>query len=511
MVKQTENLRIYKNSFFLYIRMLLLIVVQLYTVPIILEALGITDYGIYNVVGGVVTMFSFIGGSMASGSQRFIAFAIGKGEQQNLKKVFNSTLSIYILFALCALVLIECVGVWFLNTHMIIPEDRIIAANWVFQFSLLAFLINLISIPYNSAVIAHERMSVFAYVSIFECFLKLGIALLLPFLGTDKLIIYSILICVVAILVRIIYQVYCLKNFKECRQFCFCYDKKLGKELLMYSGWNMVGSVALIARQQGVNIVLNLFFGTILNAAHSIAQQVNGVLSQFVNNIYVATRPQITKLYAIGKKDNMWNLVFTSSKLAFFLLIYLCIPILVELPTILRVWLKKVPDYTVEISFLMILSILIETLANQIIGAFQAANNIKKYQIYGSSIILLNLPLSYFLLRIYSDNPLLPYIVSVLLSVLYVIALLWIASQEIELNLRSFLKEVLIKSVVVFIVSILIVWCFVELFQATIFRCFITIIFSSSVISLCIWLFGLDSNEKKYIKNILIKKIKNKK
>lgn len=502
-----NNKRIAKNTLLLYVRMLLLILVQLYTVPIILKTLGIEDYGIYNVVGGIVTMFSFIGGSLASGSQRFFAFEIGRKDQSRLKNIFDTTVSIYIILAIIAFIVLEAGGYYFLNTHMKIPANRMYAANWVFQLTILAFIINLISIPYNATVIAHEKMSIFAYVSILECLLKLAVAVLLQFILFDHLIVYSLLICFIAILIRIIYQVYCRKNFEECRKYRFSWDSSKGKELLIYSGWNMIGSIALISRQQGLNIVINLFFGPILNAAHSIGQQINGVLNQFINNVYMATRPQITKLYANNEINEMWNLVFHSSKLAFYLLTILSIPLLLELDEILNIWLHNVPPYTSTIGRLMIISILIETLANQIIGAYQAANKIKYYQIYSSTIILLNIPLSYLFLHFFPTQPVAPYMISILLSILYICSIVWNARKELKMDVWRYIKQVLLNVIVVYFLALLIVRLCIMTLSPSFLRVLITCIISLSSSSLIIWIIGLDKTEKKFITRIIKQKI----
>ena len=478
--------------------MFLLILVQLYTVPIVLKSLGASDYGLYYVVGGVVTMFSFIGGSLSSGSQRFIAYALGKDDVRLLKQTFDTTLSIYIVFAIISFVVLELAGVWFLNCQMNIPTDKLTAANWVYQFSLLAFVINLIIIPYIATVIAHERMSLFAYLSILECILKLGVAIVLQFILENQLVVYAILIFVVAILVQGIYFLYCRFHFVECRNYRLSWNSKIGMELLTYSGWNVVGSLAIISRQQGLNVLLNLFFGTILNAAHSIAQQINGVLTQFVNNLYMATRPQITKLYAAGDSKEMWNLVFRSAKLAFYLLMLVSIPSVIEMNAILTLWLGSVPQYTTEISILMIISMLIETQVNQIIAAFQAANKIKKYQLYSSTILLLNIPITYLLLKTIDDIPLVPYFVSILLSVLYAGSILWQAKVVIQLDLNRYIKQVIFKLSLVFGIAFFCIYNISTLMAPSFYRIACTYSLSIFLIPLIVWLIGLDHFERSF-------------
>ncbi len=486
--------------------MLFLIIVQLYSVPIVLKVLGVSDYGLYNVVGGLVTLFSFIGGSLASGSQRFMAYAIGRNDNAELKKIFNTTITLYLIFSIVAILILETIGLWFLNHKIDIAPDRLYAAKWVFQLSLLTFVVNLVSIPYNSAVIAHEKMSIYAYISILECILKLLIAITLPYFFTDKLITYALLLCIISIFIRFIYQIYCRSQFIECKKVKLSIKSNISKNLLTYSGWNVVGSFALILRQQGINIVINLFFGTLLNAAHSIAQQVSGVLSQFINNVYVATRPQITKLFAIEQYADMWDLTFRSSKLVFFLASYLCIPLLLEIETILQIWLRNVPTYSSQIAFLMIITLLIETLVNQIIGVFQAANKIKTYQLFSSTILLMNVPASYCILTISFNNPLIPYIISCIISLVYITSILIIAKKEIHLDIKKYVVEIIAKDIEVFSLAFTLSFICIRMIPPSILRLILTIIIATIITTIIIWIIGLDSLEKSYIKNFLLKK-----
>ena len=492
-----NNKRIAKNTLLLYVRMSLLIVVQLYTVPIILQALGVEDYGIYNVVGGVVTMFSFIGGSLASGSQRFIAFEIGRGDKERLKKIFDTTVTIYLLLALVAGFLLEIGGYWFLNTQMNIPQERIYAANWVLQLSIWAFLINLVSIPYNAAVIAHERMSLYAYVSIWECVLKLAAAIALQYVLFDKLILYAVFICAITVSVRVIYQLYCRRHFEECRHYRFSRQTYMGKSLLAYSGWNMIGAVATILKKQGLNIVMNVFFGAILNTAHAIALQISGFLEQFISNIYMATRPQITKLYAAEKQQEMWNLVYGSNKLVFYLLTLLIVPAIIEMDTILRLWLHEFPYYTIPIIRLMLISLLIETLINQVIAVCQAYNRIKEIQLYSCSMVLLNVPISYIGLKIYPNFYLLPYIVQVSCSILFVLSILYVSHKVIGLNLRVFFQRFALRCIIVFILIYGSVYYLSSLFNPTWERTILSVVFTLGISPLLIYYLGLTRLERK--------------
>ena len=503
----SDNKRIAKNTLLLYIRMIILILVQLYTVPIVLRNLGLSDYGLYNVIGGVVTMFSFLSGSLTSGTHRYIAYAIGKNDTTLLKNTFNITITIFIAFAIVSFIIVEIFGLWFVNYKMNIPNGRMNAANWILQFSIISFILSIIAIPYRAAIIAHEKMGIYAYVSIAECIAKLGIAISLSYVLFDKLIFYAFLILLVSFSLFSFHQSYCKIKFIECKKLNPTWDAKLGKSLLTYSGWNVIGYTAIIGRSQGSNIIMNLFFGTLLNAAHAISTQINGVITQFINNIYLATRPPITKLYAQNKKVEMWNLIFQSAKIAFYLLTIISVPAIAEIKTILILWLKKAPPYTEQIVIMMIATTLIETLINQLIAAFQAANKIKRYQVYSSTIILLNIPASYLLLKFGLQYALIPYIVSIFLSVLYAISIIWVANKEVGLDVMGFLKKVLIPNISVFILILGIVLFAKTLMAPSMSRIIYTFIISLITSFIIIWAIGLNTVEKQFIKQIVRNKI----
>ncbi len=501
--QSANNKQIAKNTLFLYFRMIILIIVQLYTVPVVLKNLGVSDYGLYNVIGGVVTMFTFIGGSLTSGVQRYVAYAIGKDDSLLLKRTFQTTVTIFWIFAIISMCFIECFGIWFLNNKMQIPQDRICAANWVLQFSIMTFVVNLISIPYNSTIVAHEKMNIYAYVSLFECFSKLLLAFSLPLIFFDKLIYYGAIMFCISLCIRLYYHYYCRKHFLECRNLSLEWDKKLGVNLLKYSGWNVIGTFANLGKQQGLNIVVNLFFGTIINASHSIASQVNGVINQFINNIYMATRPRITKLYACGKTDDMWNLVLSSSKLAFFLLIILCVPAIIEIDYVLELWLKEVPEYTTNIVILLLCTTLIETQTNQLFAAFQAANKIKYCQIYSSSILLLCIPFAYIGVKYICHNPLLPYLVSVSLSVVFISALLLVARKELHLSVSLYMKKVILPNLLCFSILFLCVEIISRNLEQSFLRLLVTILSTVLIAPIVVYIFGLSRQERNIVCNIV--------
>lgn len=376
--------RIAKNTIFLYVRSIIVMAVAIYTSRVVLQALGVEDYGIYNVIGGFVAMFSILSASLVNASQRFISFEMGK-ENPQMARIFSGTISIHLILAIIVFILLESFGLWFLNTQLNISADRMYAANWVYQCSVLTFCINLISVPYNASIIAHERMNVFAYISVYEAFVKLGIVYLLYVIGFDKLIIYGLLMLVIAVSLRLIYGFYCSRQFEECK-FHFVFDKPLFKEMMGFIGWNFFGSTAGILSTQGINILINIFFGVALNAARGIADQVNNAINTFVNNFMTAMNPQITKSYASRDFSYMNMLIIRGGKYAG--LLYWCISLIffVEIDYILSIWLVEVPPYSDVFIRLVIVYSLFLALSNPLYVGMLASGNIKKYQIIMSSL-----------------------------------------------------------------------------------------------------------------------------
>lgn len=343
MTQQYNNKRIAKNTLLLYVRMFFMMAISLFTSRVILQTLGVTDYGINNVVGGLVAMFSLFSNTLTGAISRFITYELGKGQFDRLKTVFSTSVNIQLIMAVVIVVVAEIVGVWFLNHKMNIPADRMYAANWVLHCSILAFAVQLISIPYNASIIAHEKMSVFAYISIVEAVLKLAFVYLLYVSPFDKLISCTVLFLCLAIIIRIIYGNYCSRHFEECK-YELRLDKQLFKEMASFAGWNFFGSTAYILNTQGVNMLINIFFGVLLNAARGVAVQVESAINQFVNNFMTALNPQITKSYAAGETESMITLVCRGSKFSFFIMLLIIIPFEFEAEFILKLWLGIVPE-----------------------------------------------------------------------------------------------------------------------------------------------------------------------
>lgn len=381
----------------LYIRMLFLMIVNLYTSRVILQALGVEDYGVYNAIAGFIAMFSMVSSAIASAISRFITFVLGQGDKDKLKKVFSTAIIIQLTLATIVVVLVEAVGVWFLNTHMTIPDGREVAANWVLQFALVTFVLNLWSTPYNAALIAHEKMAAFAYIGIFEGVANLIIAFMVMYSPFDRLIVYGAFICLIALITRMIYNGYCKKHFDECI-FKWTFDYNLFKEMFSFAGWNFIGSISGLLRDQGINILFNVFCGPIINAARGLAIQVQTAVFKFSSNFYVAVQPQITKSYASDNVDESHDLVLRSSRFAFLLLTALIVPLITETDFILQLWLKEVPAHTTSFVQIILLCTLIDSLSTPLIYLMLATGNIKRYQIVVGLFNFINFPVAWIIL-----------------------------------------------------------------------------------------------------------------
>ena len=395
----SANKRIAKNTLVLYIRMLFTMGISLFTSRVVLQTLGVEDYGISSVVGGVISMFTFINAAMVSSTQRYLNFELVRGDANQLRSVFSTSLQIHALIALAIIVLSETVGLWFLNEKLVIPEARMTAAMWVYQCSILSCAVSIMSTPYNAVIVAHEKMSAFAYISILDVSLKLLVVYLLVVLPFDKLIILAILNLLVQLFIRYIYTIYCHRHFSES-YFQFWFNKTLFKEMFGFAGWSFWGNLAAILYTQGLNMMLNIFFGPIVNAARGIAVQVQSAVQQFVGGFQTALNPQITKNYASNNLPQMHSLMFRSARFSFLLLFFLSLPVLMETNFILTLWLKTVPDDAVVFTQIMICISLIYTTANPCIIANQATGKVKIYQMVVGGILLLILPISYVVLKL---------------------------------------------------------------------------------------------------------------
>lgn len=494
-----NNIRILKNTLLLYARMLIMICVTLYTSRVVISALGIVDYGIFNVVGGLVVIFGFVNSSMASATSRYLTFALGKNDSAQLKTVFDNSLIIHRVIAALVFVFGEIIGVWFLYDQMHIPPERLNAAFWVLQCSLISTAIVIMSVPYNADIIAHEKMSVFAAVSVTEVLLKLLAVCLLSFFKSDKLILYSIFLLLIQVAIRVLYGIYTHRCFVETRG-RRVRNKKLQIEILKFASWSLFGNFSLVMYTQGLNILLNVFCGTAVNAARAIAVQVQGAVNQFIGNFQMALNPQITKYYAINEYAAMRSLASNSARFSFFLFMLMAIPIQVEAPYLLSLWLGNgnVPENTVVFVRIILLIGLVTTLSNPLIVMAQASGNIRKFQVITGTISLLILPVSYICLK--SGSPAYSvFIVHLSVETVDLFVRVCLLRKLIDISLKEYFRNVVLRIFPVFILSYPLPILVHDIMDSSI-GSFLTVCMISLLSScLLIYCIGMNSIEKRMI------------
>lgn len=457
-----NNRRIARNTIMLYIRMLLIMAVTLYTSRIVLNALGVMDYGIYNVVGGIVLLFTFLNGAMSQSTQRFLSYEIGQKGTAKLQEIFSTAMTIHLLIAVIILLFAETLGLWFLNTRMSFPPDRIEAANIVYQCSILAFMTSILQVPYNATIIAHERMQAYAYISIIEIVLKLGVAFAISFMSVNKLQLYALMILAVTVIINLIYRGYCKSNFHECR-YRLIYNRQLMYSMSGYAAWSSLGAFAWIGKSQGCNLILNIFLGPAVNAAYGITNQINTALNSFVQNFTTAVNPQIVKSYASADYDRTYYLVHYGCKLSFFLILVISVPILMTTEHILTIWLKTVPQHTVIFTRLIIVNSLFESFSYCMGMALQASGKIKVYQIVVGITILLNLPVAFITLKM-DYPPASIFVVSIIISAITLVErLLIMRSTLVCFSIRKFTSSVFLPSIIVSVCILISYFTFTEL------------------------------------------------
>lgn len=489
--------RIAKNTLFLYFRTIVTMLISLYTSRILLEALGIIDFGIYNIVGGVVIMFSFLSNALAAGTQRFLSFELGKKNYDQLKKTFSMLLNIHFLISILIFVLAETLGLWFLNTKLNIPPEKIVAARWIYQFSILSFIFTVLQVPYYASIIAHEKMNMFAYIGILDASLKLLIVFVLTWINYNKLTLYGFLIFFATLIIFIIYIVYCRFNFKECN-YKYSWDKKFFKMIFNYSGWNLFGGLSVVAIDQGVNIILNVFFGPAINASRGIAYQVKSAITTFTSNFQTAVNPQIIKSYASDNHAYMMTLLYQSAKHSFYLLFLLSLPVLLETKLILSLWLKVVPDYTVLFCRLILINAWIDCLSGPLVTAVQATGRIKLYQIIVGSLLMLNLPLSYIAIKL-TMRPEIAFYISIIISLVALFTRLTILEKIIEISLSTYFNRVLLRVMVVMILPIVSSYFLLFLLDSGVCRFILVSLFSILGTIGSVYLWGLNAHEKQFV------------
>ncbi len=475
--------------------MVIVLLISLYTTRVVLGVLGVEDYGVYNVVCGFVSMFTFLNTSMSNGIQRFFNYELGKNGEDGANKVYCTAVNIQFILAIIILVMTESVGLWYIHHKMVIPEGREIAAESIFQFSILSFLFVIMQAPYTAAVIAHEKMDFYAVVSVLDVFLKLGIVLSLPLFSYDKLIIYGLLFALISVVNFCIYYIYCKRHFKEIN-YKRRYDRRLFKSMLSFSGWNIFGSLSGVMKEAGINLVINFFFGPVVNAARGVANQVNGGLQSFVTNITMPVRPQVIQSYAQGNLNRTMHLTFSISKLSCSFLLMMAIPISFEIDYVLQLWLgSNIPDHAGLFTVIIFFTSIISNLNSATSGVVHATGIMKDYQLWGSLISICSVPIAYILLKFY------PIPEIALLSVTFCSALghfvcLYIVKHLVGMSLKVYFKEVVWPIIIVLVVSSIVTWTVHYLMSFGFIRlCFVMSAGVSSV-SLSLYFIALNTNER---------------
>lgn len=506
MEARSDSKRLAKNTLLLYGRTLIMMFIGFYTSRVVLNALGIANYGINNVVAGFIAMFSIVSGTLTATTQRYLTCEIGK-EDGNPKKMFGVAMNIHIVLAVILLFLFETVGVYFLNNGLNIPKDRMYAANWVFQFSIFSTLIGIINSPYIGAIIAHEKMGAFAYFSLYDCIAKLIIVYLLYITPFDRLITYSLFYFIVGLFGTLMYNVYCRRSFKEAR-FSIVKDKSLYKEMFSFAGMNFIGALASLLSMQGTGILLNIFYGVTVNAAQGIATQIQGITTKFVGDFATALKPQITKEYACGNHQRSMELAFKGSKFSYFLTLILACPIIVRTPYILEFWLKIYPPEAVVFSRLMIIYTMLVLLSDSLVTVILATGNLVSTTWWIGGTRLMILPVSYIALKV-TDQAYMVIVVQIVFEVLSLFIRLEILNVLTKLNfISSFIKVVAGPIIVTSAISFLATYL-IHLFAPNTFIGLVLLVgLSMSITLLVIYFIGLTRSEKEFVSQAVIKKIK---
>lgn len=506
--KHIENTkRVARNTALLYLRTIVMMLISLFTSRIVLEALGVDNYGINNVVGGVVGMFSIISGSLSGSISRFLTYALGEENKEKLRKVFSMSINIQIFIGIIILILAESCGIWFINQKLNIPSDRLIAAHWVFQCSLISFFIALINIPYNACLIAHERMNVFAYMTILDVSLKLLTAYAIFISPFDKLITFAVLNVFVGIIMRIIYGIYCVRNFEECHYERTTFDKKLAKEMTGFAWWVFFGNTAWIFNTQGVNILINMFFGVIYNAARGVAAQIEGAVMGFVGNFMTALNPQITKSYAAGDKEYLFSLICRGTKFAYFLTLLFAIPLWFEAQTVLSIWLVEVPEDSAVFLKLSLICSIITTTGTPLLTAIMANGNIKRYEIVVTIIGCLVFPSTYVAYKL-GASILSTYFIYMAVYTLIIWIKVEFSKRLFGFPPRLFLSKVVIPAASVTLLSLVLPLCLALFMPEGVMRLFIMVPMTFFSTTASTYIIGLTKGEKIYITNKLQSKLR---
>ena len=498
----SNDKRIARNSAVLYIRMFVVMCIQLYISRVILRALGAEDYGIYNVVGGVVTIFSFLNGALGSATSRYFTFELGKKNFAQLRKVFCVAVNNHIAMAVIVLLLAETIGLWFLYEKLVIPEDRMTAALWVYQISIITAMMSLTQVPYTAAIIAHEKMDIYAYMGLADVALKLLLALSISFATIDKLVYYAISMFAIQIVSMSVYRFYCIKNYEECH-FKFYKDRKLQVEMFQYASYDLIGSSSVMMQGQGLNLVLNMFTGPVVNAARAIAFQVEGAANQFANNFLTAVKPQVIKYYAQGNPEGMMRLVRLSSIFSFSLMLIIVIPLSLEMNTVLTLWLNEYPPYTATFTTIVLAQTTLNAFRNPRTTVFHATGNIKLSNIVTGTVLCMSLPIGYVMMRL-GCSPISVFLSTLGCTIVADITNLLVLKRYVRYSISSFLAKVHFKCFLLLIGGLACAYPVHYHMEEGIVRFFVVLGTTALSLSIYMWVFIIPQK----IKNNIVSKIR---
>lgn len=505
MAELSNNRRIAKNSVYLYLRMLITMVVSLYTSRIVLKTLGAEDFGLYNIIGGVIVLFAFLQNAMSNATQRYISYGIGAGDQERLAKTFSMSMNCHFIIALVLLVLSETVGLWFVINHLNIPEGQEHAAFWVYQLTVANFIVGIIRVPYNATIISYERMSFYAYMSVIEVFLKLGIVYLLLISPVDKLISYAFLMLLISIVCFVVYVIYGTWKFPICR-YKYSWDKASFKELMGFSSWSMLSGGSVLVTQQGGNILMNIYRGVLANTAFGIANQVCQAIYGFVSNFQIAFQPQIVKLYASGKKDEQTELILRTSSFSYYLLLLICVPFFINTEQVMHLWLGTVPEYSVEFCRWMLIYCLIDAQQGPLWMAIYATGNIKSYTIWLSALLLINLPLSWVALYL-GASPVWVFIIRAAVNLVTAIVRTIYVKSFIDFPFLKMVKSLLYKLIPTTICALGLSYFISTMMGGGLLPFIYTTAISLIITCIFVYFIGLYKDERTFVSNIIKKTI----
>lgn len=496
-----NNRRIARNTLMLYLRMGASMLVSLYTARIVLGTLGEVDYGILNVVTGCVAIFTFLNGALSGSTSSFLTFELGRGDTEQLKRTFSATIVLHLLLALAIIILSETVGLWLLTQKLVIPAERMSAAHWAYQIGIISMVVDIIKVPYGAAIIAHEKMDIYAYLSLFDVGAKLLLAFLIQAIGGDKMIIWAMMTMVVGIVYTVIYVIYCNKQFEEARNIKFHKDKPLYKQLFLYSWWDLIGNISGMLQGQGINILLNMFFGPIMNTARAISYQVQGALTQFANNFMLASRPQIIKLYAANKIEEMMKLVYRSSCMAFYLSFVMTLPLCLELKYVLDIWLGEYPAETIPFTMLILVNGLIVNIKSSRVAAIHATRHIKLTNITVGIILCSVFPIAYILLRMgFAVSSV--FITLIATTFLAEVMAVFVLRKYIKFSVASYWIQVYGRCILVVACSILPVYAVHAAMTEGFVRLIAVSATSLVVVSIFVYTLGVDRETRTALNNI---------